>query len=184
MSKIRFFLFIFLLTSCFQNKKDEHSSSKNYFSSDQISKDGLSSSYAIIKTTYGSVQFKFYPERAPNTSKRIAELIDSGFYDGLKFHRVIENFAIQTGSPDNSLNGGSGLNLKAELSEAQHLRGTVSMARLANDIDSADSQFFICLKNLPELDQKYTVFGQVVKGLEVIDQIKKGDRIISIELIK
>ncbi len=157
---------------------------KEYFKNQKPSKDKLSSSFAIIKTAYGNIQFKFYYKHAPNTSKRIASLIEDGFYDSLTFHRVIKDFAIQTGSPNNTLTGGSGLNLKAELNSLPHIRGTISMARHANDLDSADSQFFICLRNSPELDQKYTVFGQVIDGFEVIDKIKKGDKILSLEFIE
>src|SRR6202000_2452357 len=95
------------------------------------------------------------------------------FYDGLSFHRVIPGFMAQTGDPRGDGTGGSGKRLKAEFSKAPHVRGTVSMAR-ANDPDSADSQFFICFAPAPFLDGQYTIWGQVVSGMEFVDQIKKG----------
>ncbi len=145
---------------------------------------GLSHSMGIIKTVHGNIIFKFYFKQAPNTSQRIIKLIKEGFYDGLDFHRAIKGFIIQTGSPDNSVDGGSGMRLKAELSNLKHIKGSLSMARRVNDIDSADSQFFITLRASEELDGKYTIFGQVVKGLEVLDKIQKGDKIITLEYIQ
>ena len=145
---------------------------------------GLSHSIGVIKTVHGNIIFKFYLKQAPNTSQRIIKLIKNGFYDGLDFHRVIKGFIIQTGSPDNSLDGGSGMRLKAELSDLKHIKGSLSMARRVNDIDSADSQFFITLKSSKELDGKYTIFGQVIKGLNILDKIQKGDKIITIEFVK
>ncbi|MFO0003242.1 MAG: peptidylprolyl isomerase, partial [bacterium] len=102
------------------------------------------------------------------------ELIAKGFYDGLTFHRVIDGFMAQTGDPKGDGTGGSGQNLAAEFSNAPHLRGTVSMARAMNP-DSADSQFFIVLAPAPHLDGQYTVWGEVVEGMNFVDTIKKGD---------
>ena len=97
-----------------------------------------------------------------------------GFYDGLKFHRVIEGFMAQTGDPDGNGTGGSGQNLIAEFSQVSHERGALSMARSANP-DSADSQFFIVLDEASWLDNKYTMWGRVIEGMEHIDAIKKGE---------
>jgi len=140
---------------------------------------GLSLVKAVIKTVHGNIVFKFYPGKAPNTVNRIVELIKSGFYDGLTFHRVVPNFVAQGGDPTGSGTGGSGKKLKAEFNDIQHIRGTVAMAR-ASDPDSADSQFYIALTTLPHLDGSYTVFGQVVEGIEFLDKIQQGDKMLSV----
>jgi len=122
----------------------------------------------------GRVVIELKPELAPNHVARIKELAREGFYDGIAFHRVIDGFMAQTGDPRGDGTGGSGKKLKAEFNAAKHVRGTASMAR-AQSPDSADSQFFICFDAAPFLDRKYTVWGQVVSGMEHIDAIKKGD---------
>ena len=124
--------------------------------------------------TYGRVVIQLRPDVAPKTAARIKELARQGFYDGTPFHRVIANFMAQGGDPTGTGTGGSGRTLPAEFSGLKHVRGTVSMAR-SNDINSADSQFFICLAPAPHLDGQYTVVGQVVEGMEFVDRIKKGD---------
>ena len=124
---------------------------------------------------YGRVVIELFPDVAPNHVARIKELTRQGFYNGLKFHRVIEGFMAQTGDPEGNGMGGSGQKLKAEFNDKPHVRGTVSMAR-AQDINSADSQFFICFADAHFLDHQYTVFGQVVDGMDYVDMIKKGDR--------
>ena len=141
----------------------------------------------ILKLKYGEVQIELYPEKAPNHVKRFKELSESGKYDGVVFHRVIDGFMAQTGdvkfgnsnSSDFNLSmagtGGSDLpNLKAEFTDIAHTRGTLSAARSA-DPDSANSQFFICLESAPHLDRQYSAFGKVLKGMEFVDMIKKGD---------
>jgi peptidylprolyl isomerase len=122
----------------------------------------------------GRVVIELKPDLAPGHVARIKELAREGFYDGLNFHRVIDGFMAQTGDPDGDGTGGSGQKLKAEFNKGKHVRGTASMAR-AGHPDSADSQFFICFAPAPFLDGKYTVWGQVVSGMEHIDAIKKGD---------
>ena len=141
----------------------------------------------ILKLTYGDVEIELYPEKAPNHVKRFKELAKSGKYDGVVFHRVIDGFMAQTGdvkfgntnSPDYNLSlagtGGSDLpNVKAEFTDIAHTRGTLSAARSA-DPDSANSQFFICFDSAPHLDRQYSAFGKVIKGMEFVDMIKKGD---------
>ena len=141
----------------------------------------------ILKLSYGEVEIELYPEKAPNHVKRFMELANSGKYDGVVFHRVIDGFMAQTGdvkygnsnSPDFNLSlagqGNSDLpNLKSEFTDIAHTRGIVSAARTA-DPNSANSQFFICFDDAPHLDRQYSAFGKVIKGMDLIDKIKKGD---------
>ena len=121
----------------------------------------------------GRVVIEMRPDLAPAHVARIKELARMKFYDGIVFHRVIDGFMAQTGDPTGTGMGGSGKNLAAEFSKAPFERGTVGMARAASP-DSADSQFFICFAPAPFLDGQYTVWGQVVSGMEFVDKIKKG----------
>lgn len=123
---------------------------------------------------YGRVEIEMRPDLAPLHVSRIKELVRKKFYDGLSFHRVIPDFMAQTGDPKGDGTGGSGLKLKAEFSDESHIRGTISMARNGFDVNSGDSQFFICFASAPHLDGQYTVWGRVIKGMEFVDQIKKG----------
>ena len=141
----------------------------------------------ILKLQHGDVEIELYPEKAPNHVKRFKELANSGKYDGVVFHRVIEGFMAQTGdvkfgnsnSAEFNLSlagtGGSSLpDLKAEFTDIAHTRGVLSAARSSNP-DSANSQFFICFESAPHLDRQYSAFGKVIKGMEFVDKIKKGD---------
>ena len=141
----------------------------------------------ILKLKDGDVKIEMFPDVAPKHVKRITELANSGKYDNVVFHRVIDGFMAQTGdvrfgnssSSDFNLQragmGGSDLpDLKQEFNDIPHERGTVSMAR-SSDPNSANSQFFICFEPAPYLDRNYTVFGKVVEGMEFVDKIKKGD---------
>ncbi|MEX1034346.1 MAG: peptidylprolyl isomerase [Sneathiella sp.] len=122
---------------------------------------------------YGRVVIELRPDLAPTHVARIKELTREGFYDGVKFHRVIEDFMAQTGDPTGTGRGGSGRKLRSEFTNTPHVRGTVSMAR-AQSPHSADSQFFIVLAETPHLNGKYTVWGQVIEGMEYVDLIRKG----------
>jgi len=122
----------------------------------------------------GTVVIELRPDLAPRHVARIKELVREKFYDGLAFHRVIDGFMAQTGDPRGDGTGGSGQNLPPEFSSEKHVRGTVSMARAQNPA-SADSQFFICFEEAPWLDNQYTVWGRVTKGMEYVDKIKRGD---------
>lgn len=122
----------------------------------------------------GRVVIALRPDLAPNHVARIKELTRQGFYDGLKFHRVMAGFMAQTGDPKGNGTGGSGQKLKAEFSIEKHVRGTVSMARSRRP-DSADSQFFIMFAPAPFLDGKYTIWGEVVEGMKYVDMIQLGD---------
>jgi len=121
----------------------------------------------------GRVVIEMLPDLAPNHVVRIKELTREKFYDGLKFHRVIEDFMAQTGDPKGDGTGGSGRKIRSEFSSTPHTRGIVSMAR-AQSPHSADSQFFIVTADSSFLDNKYTVWGRVVEGMEFVDMIKKG----------
>ncbi|MBB6427623.1 peptidylprolyl isomerase [Sphingopyxis sp. JAI128] len=126
-------------------------------------------------STGGRVVIQLYPNVAPNHVDRIKQLARAGFYDGIKFHRVIDGFMAQTGDPTATGQGGSQLpDLKAEFNATPHLRGTLSMARAENE-DSANSQFFIMLQPRFALDRRYTAFGRVVSGMQYIDAIHKGE---------
>ncbi len=144
---------------------------------------GLSDMKAVLKTVHGNIVFKFYPQKAPNTVTRIIQLIQTSFYDGVTFHRVEPNYVVQTGDPTGTGRGGSGYKLKAEFNDIPHTKGVVAMAR-AIDPDSADSQFYFALGTLSNLDGKYTVFGKVVEGEELLNQIVVGDKILSLTLEK
>jgi len=133
---------------------------------------------AVFKTSQGEMIAEFWPEVAPKTVANFIKLARSGFYDGTAFHRIIKGFMIQGGDPltkDPNKKaeygtGGSGQNIKAEFNERHHELGVLSMARSA-DPDSASSQFFICLGPTPQLDHKYTAFGKVIKGLDVLKKL-------------
>ena len=129
---------------------------------------------AVIETDFGTIRFKFYAEDAPMTVENFVKLAEKGFYDGSPFHRVVKDFVVQGGSPDGSPDGGPGYTIPAEFNERKHVEGTVAMAR-TNDPDSAGSQFYICVKPTPHLDGKYTVFGQVVEGMDVVGKIAQAE---------
>ncbi|OUR93162.1 hypothetical protein A9Q84_21860 [Halobacteriovorax marinus] len=148
----------------------------------KVDENNLSHAQVLIRTAKGNIVFKLYPKEAPNTVTRFIALVQSGFYDGLKFHRVHPNFLIQMGDPSGTGKGGSGEKLKAEFNKLQHIKGTVAMARKPEDEDSADSQFYITLTTLAHLDGNYTVFGQVIEGLDVLDNITLNDKVITISL--
>ncbi|MBS1717692.1 MAG: peptidylprolyl isomerase [Armatimonadetes bacterium] len=140
---------------------------------------------AIITTDLGRIVVRFFPEKAPNHVANFLNLADSGFYNGTKFHRVIKGFMIQGGDPNSKSDdkdtwgmGGSGHNVKAEFTDMPHVRGVLSMARSQNP-DSASSQFFIMHQATPQLNGQYSVFGQVIEGIDVVDKIVSvptGDR--------
>jgi peptidyl-prolyl cis-trans isomerase B (cyclophilin B) len=145
------------------------------FSKEEIQK--MEQTTATIETKFGDITLKFFPEVAPNHVNSFIQLAKDGFYDGTTFHRVVPGFVIQGGDPNTKSDdrsrhgmGGPGFTLKAEFSKLPHKRGTLSMARAAHP-DSAGSQFFICVADAPFLDGEYTVFGEVVEGMDVVDKI-------------
>jgi peptidyl-prolyl cis-trans isomerase B (cyclophilin B) len=122
----------------------------------------------------GDIVFTFYPDDAPKTVESFIMLANKGFYNGLKFHRVVPGFVVQGGDPKGDGTGDAGFNLPAEFNKQKHITGTVAMAR-AQDPNSGSCQFYICLAPQPTLDGKYTVFGQVTKGMDIVKGIKIGD---------
>ena len=140
--------------------------------------------HAIIKTKFGEMEIRFFPDVAPKHVENFIALSKSGFYDGTIFHRVIPGFMIQGGDPNTKdpnktseygMGGPPGAKLKAEFNDKPHKRGVVSMARSGHP-DSAGSQFFIVVKDSPQLNRQYTAFGEVIKGMEVADQIVNSPR--------
>jgi peptidyl-prolyl cis-trans isomerase B (cyclophilin B) len=138
---------------------------------------------AIIETKFGNMEIRFFPDKAPNHVENFIKLAKAGFYDKTIFHRVIPGFMIQGGDPNTKDEkdtskygtGDPGYKIKAEFNDRSHVRGTVSMAR-SQDPDSAGSQFFIVVKDTAHLNGKYTVFGEVIKGMEVADKIVSQPR--------
>jgi peptidyl-prolyl cis-trans isomerase B (cyclophilin B) len=168
------FLIIIFTVAAYAEIKDKK------FTKEEIKK--MTETKAIIETKFGKIELRFFPDVAPNHVNNFIELAKKGFYDGTTFHRVIPGFMIQGGDPnskdpDKSRHGmgGPGYTLKAEFNNKPHKRGTLSMARAANP-DSAGSQFFICVADSPFLDRQYTVFGEVISGMEVVDKIVNQPR--------
>lgn len=139
---------------------------------------------ALIETVKGTMKVRFYEKDAPNTVANFVKLAKSGFYDGLTFHRVIPDFVIQGGCPRGDGTGGPGYTIKCELDgdNQYHDRGVLSMAHAGRD--TGGSQFFIChnRKNTQHLDRHHTCFGRVYEGLDVIDKIRQGDKIVKITI--
>ncbi len=165
------FLFTSLVSAVVKHKK---------FSQKEIKK--MSEQMAVIHTKFGDIKIKFFPDVAPNHVNNFIELSKKGFYNGTSFHRVIPNFMIQGGDPNSKDKnrarhgtGGPGYTVKAEFSKKPHKRGVLSMARSA-DPDSAGSQFFICVADVSHLDGQYTVFGEVVEGMDAVDKIVSQPR--------
>ena len=143
--------------------------------------------YATIETNRGNIVVELYPAVAPKTVANFEKLSKDGFYNGLTFHRVEPGFVVQGGDPQGNGTGGPGYEVPAEISPTEkHLRGTIAMARTGDQVNperkSSGSQFYICLAPAPFLDGQYTLFGAVVEGMNVVDQIKVGDKMTKIVL--
>jgi peptidyl-prolyl cis-trans isomerase B (cyclophilin B) len=143
--------------------------------------------YAIIDTDRGTVVIELYPAVAPKTVDNFETLTKKGFYNGLTFHRVVPDFVVQGGDPDGNGTGGPGYTVPAEIDKKEkHLRGSVATARTGDQVNpqraSSGSQFYICLEPQAGLDGDYTIFGAVISGMEVVDKIKKGDKMKTIKL--
>jgi cyclophilin family peptidyl-prolyl cis-trans isomerase len=131
----------------------------------------------------GKIVIQFFPEDAPNTVKNFIKLARVGFYDGVVFHRVVPGFVVQGGDPTGTGLSGPGYTIDAEFNKRRHLKGSVAMAR-SEDPNSAGSQFYICLEAQPHLDGNYTVFGQVIEGMDVVTKIRQGDRMKSVAIVQ
>lgn len=129
---------------------------------------------AIIETDKGNIVIDLFEKDAPNTVENFVSLINNGFYNGLKFHRVIPGFVAQGGCPHGTGTGGPGYTIKCEINPNKHLRGSLSMAHAGKN--TGGSQFFICYDAFPHLDGVHTVFGKVTEGMDVVDTIKQGDK--------
>jgi cyclophilin family peptidyl-prolyl cis-trans isomerase len=127
---------------------------------------------ARIETNMGPIVFEFRPDVAPATVRNFIKLAKRGFYDNLIFHRIIKGFMMQGGDPEGTGMGGPGYSIRAEFSDLKHVRGTVAMAR-SESPDSAGSQFYICFREAPFLDGRYTIFGQVTDGWETLDRVER-----------
>jgi peptidyl-prolyl cis-trans isomerase B (cyclophilin B) len=134
-----------------------------------------------IATAHGDIVFTLFPDDAPLHSAAFMKLAEAGFYDGLAFHRVEPGFVVQGGDPKGDGTGGPGYRLKAEFNARPHVRGTVAMAR-SSELDSAGSQFYICLDDARFLDAQYTVFGQMIEGFDALDAIRRGDAMSSVKV--
>lgn len=179
MRALKFIFAAAAITFLFAHSASAEMKSKK-FTQEEIRK--MADTRAVIETKFGNIELKFFPEVAPNHVNNFVELAKKGFYDGTIFHRVIPGFMIQGGDP-NSRNankaahgtGGPGHTVKAEFNDKPHKRGILSMARAA-DPNSAGSQFFICVADAPFLDKQYTVFGEVVSGMDAVDKIVSQPR--------
>ena len=131
----------------------------------------------------GEIAIEFFPGDAPKTVENFVTLAKKGFYDGLKFHRVVPGFVVQGGDPKGDGTGGPGYQIKAEFNKQKHVRGALAMARSQHP-DSAGSQFYITYGAQPHLDNNYTVFGQVTSGMEHVDKIQQGDRMTTVRIVE
>lgn len=142
--------------------------------------------HAEIETSYGTLKVEFYTEDAPGTVANFVKLAKSGYYDGLTFHRVIPEFVVQGGCPNGTGAGGPGYEIKCETSGGNqyHDRGVLSMAHRGKD--TGGSQFFICLsrKNTQHLDRVHTCFGKVTEGLELVDKLRQGDKMLKVSVVE
>ena len=172
-------LSLFLINKSFSLEDTNNynkNSDKNYAEEEVIPDDVNLDNLLLMELKDGVVVIELYPDKAPWHVYRVKLLTANGFYDGLTFHRVIKNFMVQTGDPTGTGMGGSQYGpLRSEFNDLKHIRGIVSMAR-SSDVNSANSQFFIVTaKKAPHLDNQYTIFGKVIKGMDLIDNIKVGD---------
>lgn len=124
----------------------------------------------VIETDFGNIELELFWKETPITAGNLLKLVNKGFYNGLTFHRIVPDFVIQGGDPEGTGRGGPGYSILFEQAKTKHLRGSLGMAR-SQDPNSAGSQFYICLKDLPRLDGNYVVFGKVIKGMEAVDKI-------------
>lgn len=141
---------------------------------------------AVIHTSKGKIICDLYPERAPLSVTNFVQLAQGGFYNGLKFHRVVPNFVVQGGDPEGTGRGGPGYTIPSEIGLLHH-KGALAWARLPDQVNpskrSSGSQFYIALDKIPYLDGEYSVFGQTISGMEIVQKIEQGDKIEKIEIV-
>ena len=137
---------------------------------------------AIIETEKGNIVIELFEKEAPKTVENFVKLINKGFYDGLKFHRVIDNFMVQGGCPNGTGMGGPGYTIKCEINPKKHRTGTLSMAHAGKN--TGGSQFFITHAPQPHLDGVHTVFGQVKEGMDIVNSIKQGDVMTKVTVVE
>lgn len=170
---------VFLLPSCSEDKKTgniETTAQKN-----EIAK-GENMKYALIETDKGTIKAEIYSDKVPITAKNFIDLANSGFYNGLAFHRVEPGFVVQGGDPKGDGTGGSGKKIPLEINPSlKHVKGALAMAR-TNDPNSATSQFYITLAPTPFLDGNYAVFGKVIAGMDAVEKIRVGDKINKVSI--
>lgn len=148
----------------------------------------LAGEFAVITTAHGVIRIALEAEKAPKTVANFKELANKGFYDGLTFHRVVPGFVAQGGDPKGNGTGGPGYTVEAELGTGlKHVPGAVAMARQGDQVNperrSSGSQFYICLAAAPHLDGAYTLFGQVVEGMDVVLKLTRGDRMETVKIV-
>jgi len=144
----------------------------------------MAKAHVLMETNKGSMKIELYSDEAPGTVANFTKLIKEGFYNGLTFHRVIDDFVIQGGCPHGTGTGGPGYKIKCEVKNNphKHLRGSLSMAHAGRD--TGGSQFFICHSPQPHLDGEHTVFGRVIEGLDIVDAIRKGDKMTKVTVVE
>ncbi|MEO0102753.1 MAG: peptidylprolyl isomerase [candidate division WOR-3 bacterium] len=189
MSVIRIIITLFLTLLLFcgpkkterVEKKPEESKGEKVETETKATEKKEGKSYLLITVKdFGDIKIELFPHIAPKNCANIVKLTKEGFYNGLTFHRIVPNFVIQGGDPKGDGTGGPGYEIDAEISNLKHKRGTVAMARRGDMVNperkSSGSQFYICLQDLPSLDGAYTIIGQVVEGMAVVDEIAKVER--------
>lgn len=151
---------------------------------DEVAIDDKALPQAKITTKYGDMVIELFEDETPNTVANFVSLIEKGYYDGLKFHRVVPDFVIQGGDPTGTGAGGPGYRIRceAETNKTKHSRGVLSMAHAGKD--TGGSQFFITHRATPHLDGKHTVFGRVVSGVEIVDKVQQGDLMDKVTMLK
>jgi len=197
MKKLLYFLMVFLLvfglTGCSQEAKEENTQTELAESeavadtakpkvpadtTEKIMRD--KNPIVVLETDFGNIEFELFWKKTPKTALNFLRLVHQGYYDSLTFHRIVPDFVIQGGDPQGDGSGGPGYTIPFEKADTKHLRGSLGMAR-DQDPNSAGSQFYICLKDLPSLDGNYVIFGKVIKGMDTVDKIAQvktdpGDR--------
>jgi len=171
-------LFLFLIVGCGGN----NITGVAVVNFEETKEEKMANKIATIETNKGTIKFELYEDKAPITTKNFIELTQKGFYDGLTFHRHEPGFVIQGGDPKGDGTGGSDKNIDLEISpELKHVKGAVAMAR-SNDPNSASSQFYITLADVYQLDGNYAVFGKVVEGMDVVLQLRAGDKMSKVTI--